>query len=86
MLYLSVSKTHLAQHNILLALTRKFHLDPDLDLLRIAEKCPMNLTGADFYALCSDAMLKGMSRVAVEVDERIGEFPWLDKGVGHDVR
>lgn len=73
MLYLSVSQTHEAQHNILLALTRKFHLHPDLDLMRVAEECPMNLTGADFYALCSDAMLNGMSRVAGEVDERIGE-------------
>lgn len=74
MLYLSVSETHAAQLNILQALTRKFKLDPDAgDLSCIAEQCPFNLTGADFYALCSDAMLKAMTRKASEVDEKIGE-------------
>jgi peroxin-6 len=72
MLYLGVSETHKAQLNILNALTRKFHLDPDLDLKDIAEQCPFNYTGADFYALCSDAMLKSMSRKAQEIDKRIG--------------
>nr|QBH67442.1 putative PEX6-peroxisomal assembly protein [Ustilago esculenta] len=75
MLYLSVSETHAAQLNILQALTRKFKLDPDLgDLSCIAEQCPFNLTGADFYALCSDAMLKAMTRKASEVDARIKEI------------
>lgn len=72
MLYLSVSETHDAQLNILQALTRKFKLDPDLgDLSVIANQCPFNLTGADFYALCSDAMLKAMTRKASEVDEKL---------------
>lgn len=26
------------------------------------EKCPWNLTGADFYALCADAMLNAVKR------------------------
>ena len=72
MLYLGVSDTHEAQLNILKALTRKFRLDPDLDLKDIAEQCPFNYTGADFYALCSDAMLKSMSRKAQEIDKRLG--------------
>lgn len=55
------------------ALTRKFRLDPSLDLAKIAEQCPFNYTGADFYALCSDAMLKTMSRKAAEVEAKIGE-------------
>ncbi len=75
MLYLSVSETHAAQLNILQALTRKFKLDADVgDLGCIAEQCPFNLTGADFYALCSDAMLKAMTRKASEVDARIEEI------------
>ncbi|EJD53405.1 hypothetical protein AURDEDRAFT_53978 [Auricularia subglabra TFB-10046 SS5] len=53
------------------ALTRKFKLHPDLDLAAIAEQCPFNYTGADFYALCSDAMLKAMSRKAQEIDAKI---------------
>ncbi|KAL5532956.1 PEX6 [Sanghuangporus sanghuang] len=67
LLYLGISDTHEAQLSILEALTRKFHLDPQLDLMDIAEKCPFNYTGADFYALCSDAMLKAMTRKAQSV-------------------
>lgn len=71
MLYLSVAKTNQAQQSILEALTRKFKLDEDLDLGEIAEACPFNYTGADFYALCSDAMLRAMTRKAEQVDKRI---------------
>lgn len=74
MLYLGVSETHEAQLKILEALTRKFRLEPGLDLRTVAEKCPFNYTGADFYALCSDAMLKAMSRKAEAVDEQICKF------------
>jgi peroxin-6 len=72
MLYLGVSDTDLAQLRILQALTRKFRLDPALDLASVARECPFNLTGADFYALCADALLKAMSRTAQEIDARIG--------------
>ena len=71
MLYLGVSQTHEAQLNILQALTRKFKLHPDLDLRQIADSCPFHYTGADFYALCSDALLKAMSRKADEVEAKI---------------
>jgi peroxin-6 len=72
MLYLGVSDTHEAQLRIIEALTRKFKLAPGTDLTAVAEACPFNYTGADFYALCSDAMLKAMARKAAEVDVRIG--------------
>ncbi|PKI85101.1 peroxisomal assembly protein [Malassezia vespertilionis] len=72
MLYLSVAETHDAQLTILQALTRKFTLDEDVgDLRVVAEQCPFNLTGADFYALCSDAMLKAMTAKAGEVDVQV---------------
>ncbi len=74
MLYLSVATTHDAQLSILQALTRKFQLDPELDLADIAEQCPLNYTGADFYALCSDAILRAMTRKAENVDQRIKEL------------
>ncbi|EJD02070.1 AAA-domain-containing protein [Fomitiporia mediterranea MF3/22] len=80
LLYLGVSNTHEAQLNILEALTRKFRLDPQLNLMSIAELCPFNYTGADFYALCSDAMLKAMARKAHSVEEtikRLNEGPRL---------
>jgi peroxin-6 len=71
MLYLGVSDNHNAQLKIMQALTRKFKLAPDTDLQRLADQCPFNYTGADFYALCSDAMLKAMTRKAGEIDQRI---------------
>ena len=74
MLYLGVGDTHDAQLKILEALTRQFRLHPDLHLQSVAEQCPFNYTGADFYALCSDAMLKAMTRKASEVDIKIGKF------------
>lgn len=72
MLYLGVSQDHDAQLRILQALTRKFQLHESTDLKQIAETCPFHFTGADFYALCSDAMLKAMTRTASAVDARIG--------------
>ncbi|KAI0792948.1 P-loop containing nucleoside triphosphate hydrolase protein [Abortiporus biennis] len=74
MLYLGVSDNNDAQLNILHALTRKFKLHPDLSLENIVEACPFHYTGADFYALCADALLRAMSRTAEEVDKKISEL------------
>jgi len=37
----------------------------------VAEKCSLNMTGADFYALCSDAMLNAMSRTVALINKGI---------------
>lgn len=37
----------------------------------MAQRLPFTYTGADFYALCSDAMLKAVMRQATNVDARI---------------
>ncbi|CAK7205523.1 peroxisomal assembly protein [Sporothrix eucalyptigena] len=71
MLYLGVSDTHDKQLRILEALTRKFTLHPSVSLRSIAQKLPFTYTGADFYALCSDAMLKAVTRQASAVDAKI---------------
>lgn len=71
MLYLGVSDTHDKQLTILEALTRKFALDDKLSLRRVAESLPFTYTGADLYALCSDAMLKAITRKASAVDDKI---------------
>ncbi|KAJ2868846.1 peroxisomal assembly protein [Coemansia aciculifera] len=83
LVYLGVSETHDAQLNIIQALTRKFHLHPDLDLRSIAEQCPFHYTGADFYALCSDALLKAMLRTVDEVDLLVKE--WNDGAASRDL-
>ncbi|KAG9287545.1 hypothetical protein G9A89_019606 [Geosiphon pyriformis] len=74
LLFLGVSEDHESQLNIIKALTRKFRLAPSLDLRVIANKCPFNYTGADFYAICSDAMLKAMSRTAESVEDKIANL------------
>ncbi|KAK2741755.1 peroxisomal assembly protein [Myotisia sp. PD_48] len=75
MLYLGVSDSHDKQLTILEALTRKFSLSPELSLRRVAEKLPYTYTGADLYALCSDAMLKAITRQANAVDDKIKVLP-----------
>ncbi|KAJ2370879.1 peroxisomal assembly protein [Coemansia sp. RSA 2610] len=74
LVYLGVSETHEAQLNIIQALTRKFHLHSELDLRSVAEQCPFHYTGADFYALCSDALLKAMLRTVDEVDALVSAW------------
>ncbi|QPG76611.1 hypothetical protein FOA43_004003 [Brettanomyces nanus] len=74
MLYLGISDTHDKQAKIIRALTRKFELAPDFDPLIIASNCPFNYTGADFYAMCSDAMLNAMIRTAGAADAKIKEY------------
>lgn len=74
MLYLGISDTHEKQAKIIQALTRKFNLDPEINLHEIAESCPFNFTGADFYALCSDAMLNAMIRTAGQVDKKLEDY------------
>ncbi|KAL8716945.1 MAG: hypothetical protein Q9225_005771, partial [Loekoesia sp. 1 TL-2023] len=75
MLYLGISDTHPKQLTILEALTRKFTLHPDLSLARVAESLPFTYTGADLYALCSDAMLKAITKQAEAVDAKIKALP-----------
>ncbi|KAI4242651.1 MAG: hypothetical protein LQ352_007191 [Teloschistes flavicans] len=75
MLYLGISDTHQKQMTILEALSRKFILDPNLSLARVAESLPFTYTGADLYALCSDAMLKAITRQASAVDAKIKALP-----------
>lgn len=83
MLYLGVSSTREDQLNVLKALTRRFRLGPDVKLSEISEQCPFNYTGADFYALCSDAMLGAMSRKALDLERKIGTafYPSLPAGI-----
>jgi peroxin-6 len=74
MLYLGVSDTHEKQLTILEALTRKFTISDECDLSKVAETLPFTYTGADLYALCSDAMLKAITRQAMHVDREIQEL------------
>lgn len=52
----------------------RFTLHPDLSLERVASSLPFTYTGADMYALCSDAMLKAITRQARAVDEKVKAY------------
>lgn len=71
MLYLGISDTHEKQLTILRALTRKFALKPGTSLAEVADSLPFTYTGADLYALCSDAMLKAITRQTMAVETKI---------------
>ena len=74
MLYLGVADSHDSQVTIMEALTRKFTLAREVSLRRVAQKLPFTYTGADLYALCSDAMLKAITRKTKAVDDRVTEI------------
>jgi len=84
LVYLGVSSTRDAQLKIVQALTRKFHLAKGVDLRKVVDKCSFNFTGADFYALCSDAMLYAVKRKIATVDQLVAERKKLDKIQGGD--
>ena len=84
LIYLGIPDAHEKQLNILQALTRKFTLAPEVDLQRVADRLPLTYTGADLYALASDAMLKAVTRRADETDKRVNELNQQRKARGLD--
>eukprot|EP00127_Corallochytrium_limacisporum_P004987 Clim_evm10s196 gene=Clim_evmTU10s196 len=68
LLYLGVSEDERAALKIVEAQTRKLNVDVDVDLLSIVRRCPKGLTGADYYALCSSAMMQALRRTITEFE------------------
>ncbi len=67
LLYLGIAPDNDAQLKILKALTRKFTLKDDVRLEDVISTCPTNYTGADFYALASNALSMSIRRRAKEI-------------------
>lgn len=55
------------------ALSKKFLLSPDIDLVSVAESCPPQLTGADMYALCADAWMNAFKRTVGALGGQLGD-------------
>ncbi|DBB17357.1 TPA: hypothetical protein ACH3X3_014397 [Trebouxia sp. C0006] len=68
LLYVGVAEDSHSKLKVLQALTRKFTLKDDIDLPIIAEKCPPTFTGADMYALSSDAWMTALKRTVAQED------------------
>ena len=62
LLYLGIAADHSSRLGILRAITRKFCLDQDVDMDDIVRHCPSNFTGADFFALGSNAIARAIKR------------------------
>ncbi|NXW80866.1 PEX6 factor, partial [Hirundo rustica] len=69
LVYVGISEERESQLQVLSAVTRRFELDPSVNLTTILEKCPAQLTGADIYALCSDAMMCAVKRKVEWIEE-----------------
>ncbi|KAM8842020.1 peroxisomal ATPase PEX6 isoform 2-T2 [Synchiropus picturatus] len=62
LVYVGVNEDRSSQLQVLQAVLRRFQLDPGVDLQQLLERCPAHMTGADIYALCSDAMTAAVKR------------------------
>lgn len=67
-LFVGIPEDKISRVNILKALTRKFCLAEDIDFEVIEGNCPPNLSGADFYSLCTDAVMNKIQK-SVELIE-----------------
>ncbi|KAM7419957.1 hypothetical protein PAMA_016861 [Pampus argenteus] len=47
----------------------RFQLDPAVNLQELVQHCPSHVTGADLYALCSDAMTAAIKRKISLIDD-----------------
>jgi peroxin-6 len=67
--FLGLSDGSDAQAKILSALTRKFTLAPGIDFAALLKQSNKRLTGADFYALATDALIAAIKRQIQRIDE-----------------
>lgn len=47
----------------------RFRLEPSVSLVDVLDHCPPQLTGADLYSLCSDAMTAALKRRVRDLEE-----------------
>uniref|UniRef100_A0A1A7Y3E6 Peroxisomal ATPase PEX6 n=1 Tax=Iconisemion striatum TaxID=60296 RepID=A0A1A7Y3E6_9TELE len=69
LVYVGINTDRVSQLQVLQAILRKFQLDPDVNLQEVVDCCPTHMTGADLYALCSDAMTAAIKRKICLIDD-----------------
>ncbi|MEQ2223556.1 peroxisomal assembly protein [Ilyodon furcidens] len=62
LVYVGISEDRVSKLQVLQAILRKFQLEPAVNLQDLVDQCPAHMTGADLYALCSDAMTAAIKR------------------------
>ncbi|KAK1886977.1 Peroxisome assembly factor 2 [Dissostichus eleginoides] len=69
LVYVGINEDRGSQLQVLQAILRKFQVDSAVDLQQVVDRCPDHMTGADLYALCSDAMTAAIKRKISLIDE-----------------
>ncbi|XP_062405100.1 peroxisomal ATPase PEX6 [Sardina pilchardus] len=69
LVYVGINDNKDSQLQVLKAITRKFSLEPGVSLADVVARCPPQMTGADLYALCSDAMMAAVKRKIQGISE-----------------
>lgn len=71
LVYVGINEDRVSQLQVLQAVLRKFRLDPAVNLEVVLDSCPAHMTGADLYALCSDAMTAAIKRKISLIDDGV---------------
>lgn len=69
LVYVGINEDKESQLQVLKAIVRKFNMDSSVSLQDVVERCPAQLTGADMYALCSDAMMSAIKRKIARITD-----------------
>uniref|UniRef100_A0A2K5R5M5 Peroxisomal ATPase PEX6 n=1 Tax=Cebus imitator TaxID=2715852 RepID=A0A2K5R5M5_CEBIM len=69
LVFVGANEDRASQLHVLSAITRKFKLEPSVSLVNVLDCCPPQLTGADLYSLCSDAMTAALKRRVRDLEE-----------------
>jgi len=65
LVYVGIPEGRNERLKLLRAVTQKLHLSPEISIEEIVEKLPVNLTGADFKALASNAVMCCIKRMII---------------------
>ncbi|KAM4603837.1 peroxisomal ATPase PEX6 [Polymixia lowei] len=71
LVYVGINTDRRSQLQVLKAIVRKFQVDPGVCLEEVVERCPPQLSGADLYALCSEAMMSAVKRKITLITEGV---------------
>jgi peroxin-6 len=73
-IYLGIAEDIESKVKIIKALTRNFRLAEDCDLEALVQCLPNGFTGADYYALCSDALMRRYRKKIDEINSRVAKL------------
>ncbi|XP_069879819.1 peroxisome biogenesis factor 6 [Dipodomys merriami] len=69
LVFVGANEDRASQLRVLSTITRKFKLEPSVSLASVLDCCPPQMTGADLYSLCSDAMTAALKRRVHDLEE-----------------